>query len=212
MTLPCLIFDMDGTLVDSEMLGNRALLDLLPGWDEDLVAMTERYRGEKLARILADIAQRIGSALPDDFEARYRAHAAVLMARDLQTMPGVPAMLDSLPHSRCIASSGPPAKIRQALAVTGIAGHFGERIYSAYDVGSWKPDPGLFLHAAAQMGRTPADCIVIEDSEVGVAAAQAAGMRACQYLPAGGTPHPHAVVFDDMARLPSLLHYLAHPQ
>ncbi|KAF0811775.1 6-phosphogluconate phosphatase [Andreprevotia sp. IGB-42] len=209
MTLPCLIFDMDGTLVDSEMLGNRALLELLPDWDEDLIAMTERYRGEKLARILADIALRIGSALPADFESRYRAHAAVLMARDLQTMPGVPAMLDSLAHSRCIASSGPPAKIRDGLAITGIAHHFGERIYSAYDIGSWKPDPGVFLHAAAQMGIAPADCIVIEDSEVGVAAAQAAGMRCCQYLPAGGTPHPHARVFDDMARLPALLEEMA---
>ncbi|SMC24438.1 haloacid dehalogenase superfamily, subfamily IA, variant 3 with third motif having DD or ED [Andreprevotia lacus DSM 23236] len=209
MILPCLIFDMDGTLVDSETLGNRALLDLLPDWDEDLAAMTERYRGEKLARILVDIAQRAGVTLPDDFEARYRAHAAMLIARELQTMPGVPAMLDQLPHRRCIASSGPPAKIRQALAATGIAAHFGERIYSAYDVGSWKPDPGLFLHAAAQMGRAPAECIVIEDSEVGVAAAQAAGMRCCQYLPDGGTPHPHALVFDDMGQLPFLLDKLA---
>ena len=55
MTGHCIIFDLDGTLVDSESLGNRALLDLLPAIDESLDSMTERYHGWKLATMLADI-------------------------------------------------------------------------------------------------------------------------------------------------------------
>lgn len=93
-------------------------------------------------------------------------------------MPGVVAMLESLDQPRCIASSGPPQKIAQALKVSGLAIYFGSNLYSSYVVGSWKPEPGLFLHAARSMGYVPNTCIVVEDSTVGIQAANAAGMAA----------------------------------
>ena len=51
----CLIFDLDGTLVDSESLSNRVLLELVPKLGGSLQSLPDRYRGQKLARILADI-------------------------------------------------------------------------------------------------------------------------------------------------------------
>ncbi|MGB5247436.1 MAG: HAD-IA family hydrolase, partial [Woeseia sp.] len=54
--------------------------------------------------------------------------------------------------------------------------HFRGRIFSAYEYDSWKPDPGLFLAAAKHFGVAPTDCIVIEDSFVGVSAGVAAKM------------------------------------
>ena len=61
-------------------------------------------------------------------------------------------MLASLQLPFCIASNGPLFKMRQALGVTGLARFFEGRMFSAYDVGVWKPEPGLFLYAAAAMG------------------------------------------------------------
>jgi HAD superfamily hydrolase (TIGR01509 family) len=100
-------------------------------------------------------------------------------------MPGVTEMLVELPYARCVASNGPPAKIAHGLRAAGLEAFFGENVFSSYDVGRWKPDPHLFLHAAERMGFAPAQCIVVEDSNAGLAAAKAAGMSAIRYCPTG---------------------------
>ncbi|MGY6274749.1 HAD hydrolase-like protein [Methylomonas sp. MgM2] len=88
MTDICIIFDLDGTLVDSEGLCNQAFLDLLPQLDDTLPSLVQRYRGLKLAPILADIEQRLGLKLPSGFEPVYRQRVAELFATDLKPMPG----------------------------------------------------------------------------------------------------------------------------
>ncbi|WP_293935530.1 HAD-IA family hydrolase [Iodobacter sp.] len=200
------IFDLDGTLVDSEPLCNQAFLDLLPSLSETVVSLVNRYRGKKLAEILSDIENKLGHSLPEGFEARYRQRVADLFATELKPMRGVPEMLGQIQHPFCIASSGPPEKIRHALAITGLATHFGERLFSSYLVKSWKPDPGLFLHAAATLGFAPEQCVVVEDSPVGLKAAAAAGMQALHYA-------PHLVAqgntFSSMLALPSILEQIA---
>ncbi|MCV0426443.1 MAG: HAD-IA family hydrolase [Roseibium sp.] len=202
----CVIFDLDGTLVDSEALCNQAFLDLLPELTVPLDKLVERYRGRKLAIILADLAQHLGAPLPKDFERIYRAHVSELFASSLKPIPGASKMLDDLDLPICIASSGPPAKIRQALQVSGLAHHFGDDVFSSYDVGCWKPDPGLFLYAANEMGFQPHHCTVVEDSDIGVDAALAAGMRAFQFLSGNlHSGHPKAVPFHEMKRLADLL-------
>ena len=60
---------------------------------------------------MQDIEARLGTALPDDFEKRYRQRVAELFAADLKAVPGAAQMLAALEHPFCIASSGPPAKI-----------------------------------------------------------------------------------------------------
>lgn len=184
MSTLCVIFDLDGTLVDSEGLCNQAFLDLLPDLDDTVDSLTLRYRGLKLDLILADLEARLRYPLPSTFEDRYRARVADLFTEKLKPNPGAEEMLDKLGVPRCVASSAPRRKILHALELTGLARHFGERIYSSYEVGSWKPDPGLFLYAARSMGHAPGRCIVVEDSEVGLRAAAAAGMRSLHYSPA----------------------------
>jgi len=202
----CLLFDLDGTLVDSEGLCQQGYLDLLPELDDTIESMAKKYRGRKFANILADLELRLGRTIPTDFEPRYRQRVAELFDSRLQPNPGVREMLAALPHACCVASSAPLAKIRQALSVTGLAGHFGERLFSAYEVQCWKPDPGLFLHAAQAMGFPPDQCIVIEDSEVGLAAGLAAGMRTLHYNPAKQpSDHPAEYTFAEMSQLLGLL-------
>jgi HAD superfamily hydrolase (TIGR01509 family) len=206
MSAICAIFDLDGTLVDSEMLCNRAFLDLLPELSETVESLVQANRGKKLASILARIERVLEKALPADFEERYRARVASLFDSELTVVSGVREMLEAVGFAKCVASSGPPHKIRQALKVAGIAEHFGDRLFSSYEVGLWKPDPGLFLHAANAMGFAPSQCVVIEDSEVGVSAGIAAGMRVFQFLPhTDDTAASGASPFSSMSQLPDLL-------
>jgi HAD superfamily hydrolase (TIGR01509 family) len=179
----CLIFDLDGTLVDSEPLCSQAFVDLLPELGETASDLTQRYRGLELARVFADLASRVGRTLPDGFEARYRERVAELYEERLAPMPGAIEVLSILPNPKCVASNGPIAKTSHGLRVSGLAHFFGENVFSSYQVGHWKPEPQLFLHAARTMNYPPEQCLVIEDSEAGLRAAQAAGMRAIHFSP-----------------------------
>ncbi len=141
------------------------------------------------------------------FIARYRARAEALFERGVEPMPGAADALATLTLPRCIVSNGPLDKIRQTLHVSGLAPHFGDRLFSAYEVGSWKPDPGLFLHAARALGVAPARCVVVEDSASGIEAASRAGMRALWFTP-HGTPRDvprHATTFTHLDQLAALV-------
>ncbi len=211
----CVIFDLDGTLVDSERPCNQAFLDLLPQLDDSVESLMERFRGRRLSTILGELSQQLGAPLPPDFEHRYRRRVAELFETHLQPTPGTREMLASTQFPRCVASSGPPEKISQALAISGLTGFFGGHVFSSYQVQSWKPDPGLFLHAARTMGFPPDRCVVVEDSEVGLRAAAAAGMRALHFVPRSGVSLDLASGrLHDMAHLPPLIALLnkAKPQ
>lgn len=206
MKIECVIFDLDGTLVDSEGICNQAFLDLLPELTSSRDELIARYRGKKLASILQDIGRRIGRTLPVEFEQAYRARVAELFDAELKPMPGARQMLETLEYPYCVASSGPREKIRKALEVSSLESFFGERIFSSYEVGSWKPEPGLFLHAGAAMGFSPETCAVVEDSPPGIAAAIAAGMSPFRYLLDGSEdPDPKVTSFCDMNSLASIL-------
>jgi beta-phosphoglucomutase-like phosphatase (HAD superfamily) len=95
------------------------------------------------------------------------------------------------------------------LGLTGLAERFAGRVFSADDVAHGKPDPAVFLFAAASMGVAPARCAVIEDSVSGVEAGLAAGMTV--YAFSGGVTSAQqlerdgVVLFDSMKVLPNLL-------
>jgi len=179
----CAIFDLDGTLVDSEGLNNSAYVELIAEINESDTELTKRYRGMKFSNIIADIESRFKVALPLDFESLYRERVAELYESELKANPGVPELLSGLEIECCVASSAPTKKINHALEITGLGGYFGANIFSSYEIGSWKPEPDLFLHVAATMNHRPDHCAVVEDSDLGVEAAIAAGMHVFHYAP-----------------------------
>jgi HAD superfamily hydrolase (TIGR01509 family) len=204
------IFDCDGVLVDTELISNRVLAELLteagvPTTFEDCM---RDYRGRAMASVLAIAERRRGGALPFDVAERYYAEVKAVFARELEPVPGVIAALDRIALPSCVASSGPHHKMAVTLRTTGLWQRFEGRIFSASEVAAGKPAPDLFLHAAARMGFDPRSTAVVEDSVPGIEAAVAAGMRALAFArhtdaavlaAAGGEP------FDDMAELPGLL-------
>ncbi len=206
MSRTCLIFDLDGTLVDSERLSTRALSEIIPAIHESVEILLHRYRGVKVNEIFTDIEQRYNVSLPDDFESIYRTYCAGLFEQELQPFPGAIDMLKGISSPRCIASSGPMKKINNSLRITGLAPFFGSNLFSSYEIQSWKPDPGLYLHAAGAMGFEPKECVVIEDSEVGIEAAEAAGMAVLHFCErAVKSPGLTYQPFSSMAELTAIL-------
>jgi HAD superfamily hydrolase (TIGR01509 family) len=185
MSPELVIFDCDGTLVDSEELGTSVLLEMASelGLHLPLRETNLLFRGWQLDRCVAQIETWLGRKLPDDFVAQVRLRTRSTFEAKLQPIPGAVELVQALRLPMCVASSGPREKIELSLSLTGLLPYFKDRIFSGYELGSWKPDPGLFLHAARTLGVEPARCAVVEDSLVGVQAGIAAGMQVFAYQP-----------------------------
>lgn len=203
--LELVIFDCDGTLVDSEVVAARAWSEHVAGYGVELSAeqALARFRGVSMTWCLAHVEALRGQALPATFEQDLRAHMAVLLEQHLQPINGALEMIERLHLPFALASNAPHHKIELCLRVTGLLSHFAGRIFSAYDVQRWKPDPALFLHAAAQLGVAPSRCAVVEDSLPGVHAGLAAGMKVIALQEHGVHPEmPAGVpVISDLSQL-----------
>jgi HAD superfamily hydrolase (TIGR01509 family) len=204
-----ILFDCDGVLVDSERLAVRTETEILCslGWPITEAEVIERFVGRSADYMHGEIEARLGRPIDweKDFESRYRE----VFERELRPVDGIPETLRALETPSCVASSGTHAKIRFSLGLTGLLGHFQDRIFSVQDVTRGKPAPDLFLYAAEQMGVRADACVVVEDSPAGVEAALAAGMGAFAFaggvVPAERLRREGVFVFDDMRLLPQLL-------
>ncbi|WP_129838793.1 HAD family hydrolase [Streptomyces sp. RFCAC02] len=217
MALPpdLVIFDCDGVLVDSEPLALRVCVGLGAelGWPLTEHEVVDRFLGRSERAVRAQIADRLGEAAAERWSEQYRLRLAGIIETELAGVEGVVEVLDALdahgPLLHCIASSGSHGKMRRTLTRTGLYERFAGRIFSASEVARGKPEPDLFLHAAASMGVPPERCAVVEDSQYGVRAARAAGMRSFGYAggltPAAWLAGGDTVVFSDMRELPALL-------
>jgi HAD superfamily hydrolase (TIGR01509 family) len=207
-----IIFDSDGVLVDSEIIALTALAQTASkegaaiGVDEAI----RSFRGLKMAECVREIERRLGRGVRETFVADLRRETALAFDAALKPVEGIHAALAEITVPICVASNGPTSKLRHTLGLTKLLGHFEGRIFSAYEVGSWKPDPGLFLHAAQTLGVHPSRCVVVEDSLSGIHAAKAAGMRVLGFT--GGDPDVELELgaicedlFHRMSDLPGLL-------
>jgi HAD superfamily hydrolase (TIGR01509 family) len=173
-----IIFDSDGTLVDSEHLASEALVEqaALSGVTLTVEEAVARFRGGRMADFITYVERLQGKSLPDSFERDLRKRMAAVLTTRLRPVDGALELVRSLSVPFCVASNGPRAKIELCLEVTGLLPYFKDRIFSSYEVGVFKPDPGLFMHAARSLGASPARCAVVEDSTPGIRAGLAAGM------------------------------------
>jgi HAD superfamily hydrolase (TIGR01509 family) len=183
---------MDGVLADSEPLHQHVIRRLLAeygvDWSPDgrdpTVGMTSL---ESFALICTR------HALPHDprrLDALYTERVVPVLRERVTPMPGVPDVLRALAARGlrlAVASSSGPAVIETTLTTLGVRPLF-EAIVSGVEVARGKPAPDVFLEAARRLAVSPGACVVIEDSERGVRAARAAGMR-CVAVPCAETRH-----------------------
>lgn len=210
MKYKCIIFDCDGVLVDSESISAKVFREMASelGCNLDFETVRKQITGTSMKDNLKYFADCVGHALPDNFESEFRRRSYEAFKTDLKPVKGIHSLLDKITVPYCTASSGPQKKIRLNLTTTNLIDKFDGNIFSSYDIGSWKPEPGIYLHAAKEMGFQPKECAVIEDSLTGVKAAKAGGFDVFGYTQKGNEePYEKlgATVFFDMSELCNLL-------
>ena len=180
------IFDLDGTLVDSEPNYYEADRRLLAAYGVTLTpAMKRRYVGVSNLAMAEDVRERFGIAenaatLVERKMAIYRE----LARADTPVFPEISALVRALAGRGlplAVASGSPADVVATILGNTGLAEYFGV-VVSADEAGRPKPDPAVFTEAARRLGTEADRCVVFEDSAIGVEAALRAGMR-CVAIP-----------------------------
>lgn len=211
------IYDCDGTLIDTETLYGEVSLAAchalgLTSWTID--HYVDSIVGIPWSDGVKIIEAAHGRALPADFEQRIEDAVALRLESELRALPGVREALEAIGGRRCVASSTSLSPLRRNLAITGLIDLFDPHVFSASQVARGKPHPDVFLHAAAQMDVQAQACLVIEDSVPGVRAAIAAGMRVVGFT---GVSHdkPRSaarlaeagalVVIDDFSQWPAVV-------
>jgi HAD superfamily hydrolase (TIGR01509 family) len=172
-----IIFDCDGVLVDSELLSCRCLCDALAGCgiEVGLEETLDLFLGRSLDAVLEHY-QGLGRPVPRQFPAELMVKVQEAFRSALCPIDGIGSVLEGLKIPHCVASSSALDRVSLSLSLTGLARHFGDRLYTAQMVDRGKPAPDLFLYAAGRMQADPSRTLVIEDSVSGVRAAKAAGM------------------------------------
>ena len=215
----CVIFDLDGVLVDSEIW-----------WDEVRAAFAAEHGrtgspGDQAAvmgansaawarimreRMHLDLPEaEIERAIVDAVVERYRTEGAPRIDGAVETVRRI-----SADRPVALASSAHRAVIDAALDATGLTGIFAV-VVSSDEVAHGKPAPDVYLEAARQLGVDPTACLVVEDSFNGVRAARAAGMTVVlvpnrSVPPAPGTEEAADLVLDRLSKLePATIERLA---
>jgi beta-phosphoglucomutase-like phosphatase (HAD superfamily) len=192
--ISAVIFDCDGVLVDSEVLALEVELAILAeqGLNFEREDYVTRFMGlshEAFHDVIdAEAKKRLGRSISDDIRDEMARRLRQTMIAKLTEVPGANQAVAGTPLLKAVASSSTKEGLERKLRQVGLWSHFEPHVYSADHVAKAKPAPDLFLHAAEQLGVSPADCLVLEDSVNGVVAARAAGMRVWGFL-GGGHVH-----------------------
>lgn len=192
-----MLLDCDGVLVDSEVLSASVLTTMLAEQDIEwgVGEALELLRGRQVATWVDELFATLPLAgTPDDFVPDYRARVSAAYRGQLIAEPYTQELLDAIEVPYSIVSNAPGWKITEGLACAGLDAGSACQYVSAYDLQSWKPAPTVYLEGAAGLGLPPAHCIAVEDSDAGIRAAHAAGMRVLHYARDEAVPtHPMAL-------------------
>ena len=218
MTITHLISDCDGVLIDSEAIALQALADFLTpiaGDRERVLPLIRPRLGLKLEALVLGVCAELG--LPEPTVADLAVMRNVVEAecdRKAEPVPGVQAALRAIALPKAVASNSRLVRVQGLLERTGLISLFDGGLYTADIAGRPKPDPAVYLMAAAGMGARAADCVVVEDSITGVHAAVAAGTVVVGFTGGPHSPLDQAerlreagarLVFGSMAELPELV-------
>lgn len=177
-----IIFDCDGTLVDSEYLNCLSFAQVLNsiGLEEyDPEKVLHLFKGRKFKNVMEQLSVMHDRDFPDDLNKKYIDQVAINRKTYLKPVHGTHQVISNLAHTHkiCVGSNGEYQNIVSSLSQTGLKNHFPDHmIFNAAMVKHPKPEPDLFLHAAEKLNTKPERTLVIEDTSTGANAAVAAGM------------------------------------
>jgi beta-phosphoglucomutase family hydrolase len=178
------LFDCDGTIVDSMPLHYIAWKTAFSEWNcpfpEDLFYS---WGGKPTRDIIATLNEMHGLAMPVEALAQHKEELYFKLLPQLKTIPEVMEIIEA-EHGRipfAVVSGGRRSSVTRALSALHLMDRF-ETIVGADDYTNGKPAPDAFLLAAARLGVAPKDCLVFEDTDLGIAAATAAGMASVRIL------------------------------
>ncbi|MFS2222205.1 HAD family hydrolase [Pantoea sp. B65] len=221
--LDLIIFDCDGVLVDSEIIGIQLTLSLLGqqgvdiGFDEFIAGYSGLAWDELINKVRAEKGVSITESIHQEF---YRL-LLESFAEKLTRIAGTEEVISTLPTSKCICSNSGSEQLEYMLTLVGLKHLFAPNIFSAVDLGPGrsKPQPDIFLHAAQVLHALPGNTIVIEDSVHGVMAAKRAGMYVIGFTGGAHSDRHHqarlesagaSVVIDSMYLLPAEIDRFRH--
>jgi len=183
-----LLLDMDGTLVNSDAVVERCWRRWAAKHNLDPADVLGIMHGRQGHATMAAL-------LPHRSAAENLAENALLIAEEIADtdgvvpVPGAPAFLAALQgHPHALVTSANENLALTRMSATGLP--LPPVLVTAERVSASKPDPEGFLKGAAELGFAPADCVVFEDAEVGIAAAKAAGMRVVGVGPRAAAQEP----------------------
>ena len=196
MNFQATFFDCDGVLVDSEAITCGVLRDMFEelGWRMSLAECLQRFVGHTVKSQRAVIEANTGVPLTEAWlDEFYRRRNASLEHR-IEAIEGIHQAVEHL-HAQCagriaVASGADRFKVEMMLGKVGLLDWFAGRIFSGHEMPRSKPHPDVYLAAAAHLGVPPAQCLVVEDTTVGIAAGVAAGATVWAYAPPGADPGP----------------------
>jgi HAD superfamily hydrolase (TIGR01509 family) len=194
--VPTLIFDCDGVLIDSELLASRVESVVLRELGLELSAEEAHvlFIGKTVDGVVDAVTERLGRRPSAAWIYNWAFATALAFQRELVVVEHLREALAKLRargHRMGVASQSPLARVQFSLEVTGLATVFGPHVYVTSMVQRPKPAPDIYLLAAERLQSDPVDCVVVEDSPAGAAAALAAGMRVIGYAP-GAARHAMA--------------------
>jgi beta-phosphoglucomutase len=199
------LWDLDGTLVDSEQYHWFAWRDAMAA--EGVLLTHEEFLKTFGLRNDSIVPQWIPDATPERIHkialAKEQLYRRLVREGGLEPLPGARHWTERLAQDgwrQAIASSAPRENVDVVLAVIGLASCF-QAIVSAEDVALGKPDPQVFLTAAARLGSAPAQSVVVEDAPAGIEAARRAGMPSIG-VRRNGSPLPASLAVSSLADLP----------
>jgi HAD superfamily hydrolase (TIGR01509 family) len=193
--LAAVLWDMDGTLVDSEGLWSVSMTELATRLGGELTTeVREELTGSSLVNTVTTVRRELGHD-PDDEDAvtadsRWLLdRTAALFREDLPWLPGAHEALAA------VRSSGVPTALVTStyrelteVALDTIGREFFDVVVCGDEVAATKPDPAPYLRAAELLGVDPRDCVAVEDSSTGTESAEAAGATVVVVSPDGAVP------------------------
>lgn len=210
----CVIFDCDGVLVDSEAISNSVLVEMANenGAHIDINYALQNFKGNAFKACLKLIETLTNKPLPNNFEKDFRQRTYDKFKQSIKPIDGIENVLKALQYYSipfAVASSGPEDKIMLNLELTGLLKYFDKtRIFSCFTLKKWKPEPDIFLFTARTLGFKPSECVIIEDSLLGIQAAKRGAFEVFAYAEQNAESsfkNEATLIFNDMNDLIELL-------